>query len=65
MYLSMVIFLIRGDIMKKMMMMAAMGAVGYGMYHMYKKYNPDFEKDIMRNIRKMEHAASENIENMM
>lgn len=51
--------------MKKMMMMAAIGAVGYGMYNVYKMYNPNFERDIRNSIKKMENAACENVENMM
>ena len=53
------------DFMNKMMKMLAIGAIGYTGFCMYKKYNPDYKKDIKNSIDKMVHKVNDMNENMM
>ena len=39
--------------MKKMMTLLAIGAIGYTGFSMYKKYNPDYKKDVKEYVDKM------------
>ncbi|MBQ7105688.1 MAG: hypothetical protein IJN90_07520 [Bacilli bacterium] len=48
-----------------MMRILAIGAIGYTGFQMYKKYNPDYKKDIKNSIDKMVHKVNDMNENMM
>lgn len=51
--------------MNKMMKMLTIGAIGYTGFQMYKKYNPDYKKDIKNSVNKMMDKVSKMNENMM
>ena len=46
-------------------MLLALGAVGYTGFAMYKKFNPDYKKDIKKNMDKMVKKVNKISENMM
>jgi len=48
-----------------MMMLLAVGAMGYGGWYMYKKYNPDYKRDLKRDIKMMADKVSNMSEDMM
>ena len=51
--------------MNKMMKMLAIGAIGYTGFCMYKKYNPDYKKDIKNSVNKMVDKVAKMNEDMM
>lgn len=53
------------DFMNKMMKMLALGAMGVGGFMLYKKYNPDYKKDIKKYVDKMADRVNKMNENMM
>lgn len=48
-----------------MMMLLAVGAMGYGGWYMYKKYNTDYKRDLKRDIKMMADKVSNMSEDMM
>ncbi len=53
------------DFMNKMMKWLAIGAMGYGGFMLYKKYNPDYKEDIKNSVDKMANKVKEMNKNMM
>lgn len=51
--------------LNKMMKILAIGAIGYTGFAMYKKYNPDYKKDIKECVDKMAYKVNKMNENMM
>lgn len=51
--------------MNKMMKMLALGAMGYAGFQMYKKFNPDYKRDIKNSVNKMVDKVSKMNEDMM
>lgn len=51
--------------MNTMMKWLVVGAMGYGGFMLYKKYNPDYKKDIKQTVEKMTNKVKEMNENMM
>lgn len=51
--------------MKKMMALLAIGAIGYTGFSMYKKYNPDYKRDVKEYVDKMAKKVNKMNENMM
>ncbi len=47
------------------MKILALGAMGYGGFWLYKKYNPDYKRDIKKYVDKMANRVEEMNENMM
>lgn len=48
-----------------MMKILTLGAIGYTGFAMYKKYNPDYKRDIKENVDKMVKKVNKMNENMM
>ena len=46
-------------------MLLALGAMGYTGFAMYKKFNPDYKKDLKKNMDKMVKKVNKMSENMM
>lgn len=44
---------------------AAIGAMGYGAWAAYKKYNPNAKEDVKSAFNQLAHKTEQNIENMM
>ncbi len=51
--------------MKKTLMVAAIGALGVGSWMAYKKYNPNAKEDLKKVVRTMSNNKENIIENMM
>jgi len=60
-----VIFLERSDFVNKMMKLLAMGAIGYAGFSLYKKYNPDYKRDVKEYVDKMARKVNKMNEDMM
>lgn len=46
-------------------MLLALGAVGFTGFSIYKKFNPDYKKDLKKNMDKMVKKVNKISENMM
>jgi hypothetical protein len=55
----------RRNLMKKMMTLLAIGAIGYTGFSMYKKYNPDYKRDVREYVDKMAKKVNKMNEDMM
>ena len=54
-----------GCMLKKMMALLAIGAIGYTGFSIYKKYNPDYKRDVKEYVDKMAKKVNKMNENMM
>ncbi len=50
---------------KTSMAVALLALTGYGAWQMYRKYNPDYMKDLERSYKKMSRDAEKMVDDMM
>ena len=58
-------FTVKFFIISVIALLLAIGAIGYTGFSMYKKYNPDYKRDVKEYVDKMAKKVNKMNENMM